>query len=435
MRMDDMIIVSVDDHIIEPPEMFDAHVPKSLKTKAPKMVTEDDGSQVWIFEDRKVANVGLNAVAGRRREEYGCEPTSLNQMRKGAYNVSARVDDMNANGIVASLNFGTFVSFDGSFFLDAKDKKTAHEIVKAYNDWHIDEWCGSYPGRFIPLAILPLWDIALVVDEIKRVVKKGCHAIAFSDNPSVKGLPSIHNAYWEPLWRVCQENGVVVNCHIGTGRVSPHASLDSPIDAWIASMPFSIAYSAADWLQLKALQRYPDLTIALSEGGIGWVPYFLERADFTFEHHHRWTRADFDGLKPSDVFRQHFLTCFIDDKFGVKNRHHIGVDRICYECDYPHSDSVWPKSPEYLADSFKGVPDDEVDKITHGNACKAYRFDPFSTLGREDCMVGALRAEAAHVDTTPASFGAKNTPAQGRRGVVTSRDVIELFKRNDGRST
>jgi len=427
MKTEDMIIVSVDDHIVEPPDMFEQHVPAALKDKAPKYVIQANGDGYWCFEDRKVSNIGLNAVVGRPRSEYGMEPTAISQMREGSYNVHKRIEDMNVNGLLGSLNFGTFVGFDGGFFRDAKDKNLAATMVQAYNDWHIDEWCGAYPGRFIPMAILPTWDIDKTVEEIKRVVKKGCHAVAFSDNPSLKGLPSIHNAYWEPLWKVCADNHVVLNCHIGTGAAAAHPSMESPIDAWITGMPMSISNSACDWVQLKAFREYPDLKMALSEGGIGWVPYFLERADFTFEHHHEWTHTDFGGKKPSDIFREHFITCFIDDKFGVKNRHDIGVDIICYECDYPHSDTVWPEAPEYLMRNFDGVPDEDINKITHLNAMRAYSYDPFKHLSKAESTVGALRAKAGHVDTTPRSGGGNRPIAEGDTRIVTSADIMKLF--------
>ena len=434
MNTNDMIIISVDDHIIEPADMFKRHIPPSLKDKAPQLLTKEDGSNVWIYEDIQVINIGLNAVVGRPRSEYGMEPTSYEQLRDGTYNVHARVQDMNANGLLASLNFGTFVDFDGSLFLKAKDKQLAIEVIKAYNDWHIDEWCGSYPGRFIPMAILPWWDIDATVAEIKRVVGKGCHAVTFSDNPSVKGLPSIHNEFWEPMWKVCNDNQVVINCHIGTGYAPPHPSMESPIDAWITGMPISISISAADWVQLEAFQRYPDLKMALSEGGIGWIPYFLERADYTYEHHHEWTHSDFGGRKPSDIFREHIITCFIDDKFGVRNAETVGIDTICYECDYPHSDTVWPNTPEYLADCFEtaGTSDEVINKITHENAMRSYSFDPFSILGRENCTVGALRTQARDVDTSPKSQGGAAPLEAGVRRRVTSGDVVKLFAANLG---
>jgi hypothetical protein len=278
------------------------------------------------------------------------------------------------------------------------------------------------------MAILPIWDPGLMAEEIRRVSAKGCHAVAFSDNPNVKGLPSIHNGAWEPFWKAACDHDMVINCHIGTGAAAPHPSMESPIDAWLTSMPISIAHSAADWLQLRALQRYP-LKIALSEGGIGWIPYFLERADFTFKHHSMWTHTDFGGRLPSEVFREHFISCFIDDQFGVKNRAAIGVDTICYECDYPHADTVWPEAPEYLMAGFEGCSDEEIDKMTHRNAMRAYSYDPFAQIARQDCTVGALRAQAAHVDVSPRSYGGARPVAENETRIVTSGDVVKLYSR------
>lgn len=425
MQMDDMILVSIDDHIIEPPDLFKNHLSAEQLDEAPKFVSAD-GKDCWVFEGRRVLNIGLNAVVGRPREEYGCEPESLDQMREGTYNVDKRVEDMNANGILGSVCFGTFVAFDGSFFVEAKDKTNAIRVIQAYNDWHIDEWCGAHPGRFIPLAIVPLWDIDAILAEVRRVVTKGCRAIAFPDNPAAKGLPSIHSDYWEPLWQLCNDERVVLNCHIGTGYAPPHPSMESSINCWITSMPISISNAAADWMHMRALTRYPDLKIALSEGGIGWVPYLLERADFTFYHHGPWTRTEFGGKLPSELFREHFLTCFVDDKFGLANYEAIGEDLICFECDYPHSDSVWPEAPEVLWSSIQNLPPSVINKITHGNVMRDYGYNPFENLGRESCTVGALRKQAEHVDTSPVSRGGQNPTKKGA-GPVTSGDVVKMF--------
>jgi predicted TIM-barrel fold metal-dependent hydrolase len=427
LKLEDMIMVSVDDHIVEPPTMFDNHLTVEQKAFAPRMERDEEGKDFWIYEGMRLPQVGLNAVAGRVPEEFGCEPSSLDQMRLATYDVNARVDDMNVNGILGSMNFGSFVGFEGATFLGVKDKNRALTVLQAYNDWHIDEWCGSHPGRFIPLAILPLWDVQAMVAEVKRVRAKGCHAVSFSDNPSAKGLPSIHLDYWEPFWAACADNEMVICNHIGTGNAPPHPSMESPIDAWIIGMPISISISAADWLHLAALQRHPNLKIALSEGGVGWIPYFLERADFTYGHHKAWTNADFGSKLPSEVFHEHFYTCFIDDKFGVHNRHAVGIDTMMYECDYPHSDSLWPHAPEALFESMKNVPDAEVDKMTHLNAMKAFYFDPFSILGRENCTVGALRAKATHVDVSLKSYNGPRPIEIGEKRRVTSGDISKMF--------
>lgn len=426
MQLDDLIIVSVDDHVVEPPDMFKDHMPRHLLDRAPKVV-ELRGGAGWEFEGVRMPNFGLNAVVGRPQEEYGFEPAAFADIRRGTYEVKARVDDMNVNGILGSICFPSFPTFAGAWFLGAKDKELAKVVVSAYNDWHVHGWCAQAPGRFIPLAILPLWDIEACVIEARRVARLGVRTISFLDNPTAKGLPSIHSEHWDPLWRVMEEERMVISCHIGSGASAPYPSADAPIDAWIVNMPMYIANAATEWLFSPVFKKFPTLKIALSEGGIGWVPYWLERADFTFKHHSPWTHANFGGLLPSDVFARNFITCFIDDKFGLKNTDSLNPDMITYECDYPHSDTLWPQAPEALWSSIKHLPEALIDKISHGNAMREFRYDPIALLGRENCTVGALRAKATHVDTRAvAGLGGINpSNAQGRQ--VTAGEVARLF--------
>jgi len=425
MNMEDLIIASIDDHISEPPDMFENHLPEDWKSKAPKLVTKKDGTDWWTYGDFVLPNVGLNAVIGRPKEEYGMEPQSYEQIRKGSYDIHARIDDMNVNGILSSICFGTLCGFAGDVFSHHGDRKTSLRMIQAYNDWHVDEWAAEYPGRIIPMIIIPYWDMELAVQEVERNVKKGVHALTFPDNPNKRGFASIHDAYWEPLWKVCNDNKVVINCHIGTGSQPPHASDLSPMNAHIIAMPISIANAAADWLHLEALKRYPDLKVALSEGSIGWVPYLLERADTIYEDH-IWTNVDFGDKTPTEMFREHFLCCFITDKFGLRNYSDVGEDIIAYECDYPHSDCRWPNSAQKLWEEIKALPEPVINKITHENVFREYNFDPLTTLGRENCTVGALHAQAAHVDTTPKPTPGFN-PATGDR-VVTSGDIAAMME-------
>ncbi len=431
MQKNEMVVISVDDHISEPPNMYDRHLKGDDLASAPKFKVAADGTSFWEYQGQQMPSVGLNAVVGRPFEEYGMEPTSLDQLRKGVYDVHARIDDMNVNGIAASLNFGSAVGFEGGRFHKAPDKKKALTHLRAYNDWHIDEWCGAYPGRFIPCAILPTWDMDATVAELARIAKKGCYAVSINDNPTKQDLPSIHNAYWEPMWKAVVEHDITLCLHIGAGNPIPHASTETPIEAWIATMPLATAVTAADWLYLSALKRYPSMKIALSEGGLGWIPYFMERADFSHSRHEAWTHNGLEGLKPSDVFKRHFLICFIEDAFGLKNLDAVNEDMVAYECDYPHSDTLWPEVPERLWETVKHLTDLQIDKITHRNAMRQFNFDPFKFAKRADLTVGALRAAAAGVDTSPRSSGGQAPVEQGDvKRPVTSGDVMRMFQRH-----
>lgn len=430
MKMNDMVLISVDDHISEPPDMYKQHLTGAELASAPTLKTNDNGTTYWEYQGMKMPSVGLNAVVGRPMDEYGMEPTSFEQLRKGCYDKEARIDDMNVNGIAASLNFGSFPGFDGGRFHKVPDKSLSLIHMRGYNDWHVDEWCGSHPGRFIPCALLPTWDMKATIEEIKRLAKKGCTAVSLNENPTVQGLPSIHNAYWEPMWKAIVEHDIKICLHIGAGNPAPHASMETPIEAWITTMPMSIATGAADWLNLEALHRYPQLRIALSEGGIGWIPYFLERADFSHSRHKFWTHSTFGDTKPSEIFAKHFLNCFIDDAFGLKNLDALNEDMVSYECDYPHSDSLWPEVPEYLWKSVQHLTDTQIDKVTHLNAMRFFNFDLFKHAKKEDLTVGALRAKAAAdgVDVTPKSSGGAKPLADGEvERPITSGDLMKMF--------
>jgi hypothetical protein len=194
--------------------------------------------------------------------------------------------------------------------------------------------------------------------------------------------------------------------HIGSSSQLVITSVEAPINVMITLQPMNIVQAAADLVWSRVLQRFPNLRLALSEGGIGWIPYFLERIDYVYHHHRSWTGHDLPML-PSELFKERIVTCFIDDAVGVENRHHLNIDMITWECDYPHSDSTWPHSPEMLSKSLTGVPDDEIDKMTHLNAMRIFQYDPFSVRPREQCTVGALRAEAADIDVSMKSSGVK----------------------------
>jgi len=400
MQPEDLILVSVDDHLIEPPDVFLRHLPAKYLDQAPKVINEN-GADTWVFGNVRARSVGLNAVASWPKEEWGFDPVGFAEMRPGCYDVNERVRDMDANGVLASMSFPSMARFAGQFFLEHPDKDLALVMLQAYNDWHIDEWCAAHPGRLLPLAIGPLWDPNLLAAEVRRVAAKGCRAISFSEAPYKLGLPSFHSHHWDPFFEACEASEVVISMHIGSGSSLPTTSDDAPIDI-IITLPTHLAINAAsDLLWGPVLRQFPTLRFALSEGGVGWVPYFLERVDRSYRNQ-TWTGQDFGDKLPSDLFREHILTCFIVDDVALRVRDAVGIDNIAWECDYPHSDSTWPRSPEVLVEAFSRADitnPDEVNKITHENALRWYGYDPFSVVPKERATVGVLRSQATDVDT------------------------------------
>src|ERR1700686_4309557 len=173
--------------------------------------------------------MGLHAVAGKPREMYNVHASRDDQMRPGRFNVDERVRDMNAGGQLAGLNFPNFTGFSGQVLNQGPDRDVNLVMIKAYNDWHVDEWCAAYPGRFIPCGLLPLFDVEEAAKEVKRLADKGCHAVAFSENPEALNLPSIHQKYWYPLFEAACEHKTVLCMHVGSSGREPTFSRGAPL--------------------------------------------------------------------------------------------------------------------------------------------------------------------------------------------------------------
>ncbi|MCY4163025.1 MAG: amidohydrolase family protein [bacterium] len=399
MDPNNLILISVDDHIAEPADMFESHVPEKYKKYAPKVITDENGREKWVYGALPGRNLGLNAVAGKPRENYNVDASRYDEMRPGCYNVHERVRDMNAGGQLGSLNFPNWTGFSGQVLNEGPDPKINDIMIKAYNDWHVDEWAGAYPDRFIPCGILPVFDIDRAVAEVKRLANKGCHAITFSENPSMLGMPSIHSGAWDPLFATCSDLGTVLCCHLGSSSRSIDFSTDAPVSVGLTLSSILTTSTLVELVWADFWERFPNLRISLTEGDIGWIPYFLWRAEHVQERHSGWTKHDF-GINsgPTDVFKKHILCCFINDRIGVKLLDEFNVDNLFWESDYPHSDGSWPKSPEAAAELFDGLPEETVAKITHLNAMHHYQFDPFAYRSPKKCTVAALRAESPDVD-------------------------------------
>ncbi|HEX5587498.1 MAG TPA: amidohydrolase family protein [Acidimicrobiia bacterium] len=368
----DVQVVSVDDHVIEHPNVWQDRLADKYKELGPKNVRDDEGRDIWMYEGRPYYNGGLNAVAGKPREQYGLDPTRYDEMLPGCYDPAARVKDMDVDGIHAQLCFPTFPGFAGSTFFAATDKELASACVSAYNDWMIDEWCGANPDRQIPLALVPFWDIDATVREAARVAEKGAKAITFTEAPHALGLPSFHTDHWDGLFAVCEESGMPLCLHFGSGG-APTVAPEAPFTTAIALFGLNSQMCTVDLVNTRIFERFPNLKFALSEGGIGWMPYILERCDYTWERHRYYTGMA-DARKPSEIFHTNLFGCFISDDSGLANVDRIGVENIMFESDYPHSDCNWPNSRKMLAESLVHLPDDVCQAIAEDNARRVFNF-------------------------------------------------------------
>jgi predicted TIM-barrel fold metal-dependent hydrolase len=367
-------VISVDDHIVEPKHTFEGRLPAKFADRAPRVIRKDN-ADVWVYDGQEFPNVGFNAVVGRPVDEWGFEPTRFEDMRRGSWDIHRRIQDMNLSGVYASLSFPSFLpGFAGQRLqLTTKDPELALAAVRAWNDWHLEEWAGSYPDRIIPCQIPYFLDPEVGAQEIYRNAERGFKAVTFSEGPHLLGLPSMHTGHWDPIMRACAETATVVNLHIGSSGTSPGTADDAPADV-VGVLFFGYAmFSAVDWLFSRVPVRFPEIKIVMSEGGIGWVPALLDRLD------HMQTYASmygtWDGIKetPAEVLRRNFYFCAVEDPTAFALRERIGVDHILLEEDYPHSDSLWPRTQSVIQQAIGNLPPDDVRKITWENASTIYR--------------------------------------------------------------
>jgi predicted TIM-barrel fold metal-dependent hydrolase len=382
-------IVSVDDHVVEPPHLWETWLPERFVERGPhverrgighmrhtgggqyEQTFDPEGPQAdcWVYEDLVYINKRHVAAVGFDRDDMTASPITYDEMRPGCYDPKARVEDMQMNHVEASLCFPSFPRFCGQTFTEAKDRELAEACVYAYNDWMVEEWCGDSDGQLLPLPIIPLWDAELAAKEVVRNAARGARAVCFSEIPPHLGLPSIHSGEWDPFIAACQDTKTVICMHIGSSSRMPATSGDAPI-AVAATLSFNNAMaSMSDWLFSGKLVQFPELKLA-------WIPYILERADTVWEEHRAWGEVkDLVPEPPSTYYYRQMYGCFFRDQHGIDSLDKVGEDNITFETDYPHTDSTWPNTKEVATKLMEGVAPDVVEKIMRGNARRMLGLD------------------------------------------------------------
>ncbi len=368
-------IISVDDHLIEPRDLFEGRLPAALQDRAPRVVEFSNGSEAWEYEGNLYPQVGLNAIAGRPKDEWSMEPARFDEIRRGCWDIEARVRDMDLDGVYASVCFPSLIAgFAGTVFSRSVDQELGLACLQAWNDWHIEEWAAPHPDRVIPLQLSWLGDPHVAADDIRANAARGFKAVSFPENPVDLKLPSVHTDHWDPILRACEETETVVCLHNGSSSWTAARSPGAPLELYTSLFPVNALVTAADWLWARIPTRFPDIKIAFSEGGISWVPMLIDRIDYVLDHSAVGSQGwDDPNLSPTDALRRNFWFCTIDLGSTIALRDHIGIDHICIESDYPHADSTWPDTQAMARAGLAGIPDDEVRKLTWENASKLFR--------------------------------------------------------------
>jgi predicted TIM-barrel fold metal-dependent hydrolase len=384
-------IISADDHVIEPAHVWQDRMPAKHKELAPKIVIAPQGEMTlndgvwletpgtgdkmaawWHFENKRYQIKQMVACPGIPPEEVTMEGVTYDDIAPGCYDPIARLADMDINHVEASLCFPNYPRFCGQLFSEAADLDLGLLCVQAYNDWMIDEWCGSSGGRLIPLCIVPLWDAELAAKEIYRVAEKGCRAVAWSELPTWLGRPGLHGDFWDPFFKACEDTQTVICMHIGSGTKTVQTSPEAPTIVTANLIVCNSAASMIDWIFSGKFEQFPNLKLLYAESQIGWIPYFVERADDTWQTH-QWAQGEKRiPNPPSYYYKKHVYSCFFKDTVGIDLLDRIGEDNVLFETDYPHQDGTFPNTLAIAEELFGHLEQKTIDKIARNNAIKLF---------------------------------------------------------------
>jgi predicted TIM-barrel fold metal-dependent hydrolase len=384
-------IISADDHALEPPDLWTSRMPRKLLDAAPRVErlpagtkkvdsmgrisaipgTEGPPADYWFFDDQYWCLTRQWAAAGFDRDDMDDTPVTYDDIRPGCFRQSDRLADMDINGIDASLCFPNYSRFAGQRFLDMQDREVALACVQAYNDWMVEEWCGTSEGRLIPLCIVPLWDARLAAAEVYRNAERGVRAACFTEMPENLGLPATRSGEWDPFYQACNETSSVITMHIGSGTVGFQTPGMSPT-ATLALQFVTCAGSMADYLTGGVLARFPNIKLYYAECQVGWIPYLLDRLDdcwMTYPFRRQGRPAD---ELPSTFYRGRVYSCMFKDQVGTRLLDLIGEDQVMFECDYPHGDGTWPETPKRAEALVGGLAPEVQRKILRTNAIELF---------------------------------------------------------------
>jgi predicted TIM-barrel fold metal-dependent hydrolase len=383
-------IVDADCHILEPPDIWDNWLPERYRDKAPKLVKDADGGDAWLTAVGGDPDpIGLTATPGMPYDQFRWTGVTYDEARTGCYNGSARLDDMDLDGVDAELLFPPQRTM--SHFLGDEDPDFVLAGVEAYNDFLFEEFCAPDPNRLVGLAQIPSLGIDSAVDGLRKAKARGAKAVLISNWPSGgEGLSEDD----DPFWAAAVDEGIPVTIHINiisrqtrmqqrraaakTGnRIYGKGGGAGAKAKAVGSLGHVFSMSAGNISQMiftGVFERFPGLHVSWIEIGVGWLPHMLEMMDDKFWRNRSWGELTITE-PPSFYWKRNNSATFITDRAGIDLRHRIGVDTIMWSSDYPHHGNDWPYSRKVIADTMGDIPDDERARIVGGNAVRIFGLD------------------------------------------------------------
>ena len=299
MKIEDMILVSVDDHVVEPPDLFERHLPAKYEDVAPKRRPQGRRHRRLGVPraSRSRTSGSTRSPAGRPRSTASSRPR-FDEMRPGCYDIDERIRDMNANGVLGSLNFPSLPGLRRPALRARSTTRTPRSrSSQAYNDWHIDEWCGTYPGRFIPLRGPA--DLGPRADGRRGAPRRRRRAATRSRSPRTRRRSACRACTPTTGTRSGRRAPTRARssaCTSARRRKLVMTAADAPIDVMITLQPMNIVQAAADLICSPVLHEVPRRARSrCPRAGSAGSRTSSSASTTRYSTHNAWTGADFGG--------------------------------------------------------------------------------------------------------------------------------------------
>jgi predicted TIM-barrel fold metal-dependent hydrolase len=393
------LIIDADSHVTEPADVWTSRVPAKYRDDVPHVVRVGN-VDTWMLQERRLSPVGVTAPAGWPLfpPQY---PDRYEDCHPGAYDAAARLRYMDEAGIWAQVLYPNVGGFGSEHFLRLEDPELKQICVESYNNFLL-EWASADPRRLLPVVATPFWDVDATVREIERCIPLGARGILFTGEPSRFGLPVIGSPHWSPLWEVAQSAGLPVHFHIGSGgdtveeatpeRYEHHTPAGA--QAYTAVKLFmKNGVQCADLITSGLLPRYPNLKFVSVESGIGWLPFMLEAADYSWLGAFRPGRErTADDILPSEQFRDHvFVTYWFESVAPKHFLELIPIDNVLFETDFPHTTCLFGNIQETIDGGLGHVDEAVRRKILWENAFRLYHIEEPPESWRTETALAAAR--------------------------------------------
>jgi predicted TIM-barrel fold metal-dependent hydrolase len=386
------LIIDADSHVTEPPDVWTARAPAKYKDDVPHVV-RNGAVDTWMLHDKSLTPVGVTAPAGWPTfpPEY---PPTYADLHPGSFDAAARLRYMDGAGIWAQVLYPNVGGFGSQNFLTLSDDALRRFCVEAYNDFLL-EWASADLQRLLPIVATPYWDVEATVREVERCAPRGARGILFTGEPHRYELPVIGNPHWDPLWEVACATGLPIHFHIGNagdtleGAAGPdrYANYGVPgAQAYTAVNLFmKNGIQCADLIVSGVLRRYPDLKFVSVESGMGWLPFMLDAADYSWLGAFRPGRERQPGdVLPSELFRQSvYVTYWFESVAPKYFLDAIPLGNVLFETDFPHTTSLFGNIQETIDAGIGHLDEATRRTILWDNAARLYGIEEPSEEWRE----------------------------------------------------